>query len=287
MKTGSRIVVGASAGVCLALGVVTSIASRRQQNALLDELDRLERSMPAQSAVVDILGLADESLPAPVARYLRLALPRVRSVDRVRMQQVGSLRTEVNSDRWMRFTAEHTVAPPATGFVWNARVRIAPLLHVRVRDALIGGRGSGQVSLLSAFTVSNVSDTPEMNSGALHRFLAEAVWYPTALLPSPKLTWTKIDATRALATLTDHGNSVALEFRFADTGEVTAIFTPQRWGSFAEGYRQIPWEGHFRDYRDRGGVVVPTEGDVGWYMGDEWRAVWKGFITDYEARPGR
>lgn len=227
-----------------------------------------------------------ESLPAPVVRYLRLALPHMRSIQRVRLKQVGSLRTDINRDRWMRFSAEHTVVPPATAFDWNARVAIAPLLHVRVRDALIGGRGSTRVSVLSALTLSAVSGTPEMNSGSLHRFLAEAVWYPSALLPSPTLAWTEIDATRALATLTDHGATVSLEFRFAETGEVTGIFTPQRWGRFPEGYRQVPWEGHFRDYRDRGGAVVPTEGDVGWYVGDEWRAVWKGSITRYEATSG-
>jgi uncharacterized protein DUF6920 len=50
------------------------------------------------------------------------------------------------------------------------------LLHVRVRDSLVEGRRSGQVSQLSAFTVSEDAETPEMNSGSLHRYLAEAVW---------------------------------------------------------------------------------------------------------------
>jgi hypothetical protein len=69
---------------------------------------------------------------------------------------------------------------------------------------------------LSAFTVSQDGGTPEMNAGSLHRYLAEAVWYPTALLPGPNLNWTAIDSSKALATLTDHGIMVALEFRFAD-----------------------------------------------------------------------
>ena len=156
-----------------------------------------------------------------------------------------------------------------------------------VRDALVEGGGSGQVSLLSAFTVSADADTPEMNSGSLHRYLAEAVWYPTALLPSSKLKWTEIDATSALATLTDHNMSVSLEFRFAETGEITGIYTPARWGTFAGGYRQVPWEGHFRDYRERDGVFVPTEGDVGWYIDNKWQAVWKGGITEYRLRTER
>jgi hypothetical protein len=186
----------------------------------------------------------------------------------------------------MSFEAEHIVVPPATGFVWNARVRVAPLTHVRVRDALLEGRGSGQVSLLSAFTVSADTDTPEMNSGSLHRYLAEAVWYPTALLPSPTLRWTEIAATRSLATLTSHGVTVSLEFRFAETGEVTGIYTSGRWGTFPGGYRQIPWEGHFREYRNRDGVFVPTEGDVGWYVDKEWRDVWKGRIIAFESQTG-
>jgi hypothetical protein len=162
-------------------------------------------------------------------------------------------------------------------------VRLAPLLRLRVRDALLDGRGSGAVKLMS-FTVSAAADTPEINSGSLHRYLAEAVWYPTALLPSAALSWTAIDDARALATLTSHGLTESLEFRFADTGEVTGIYTPARWGKFPDGYRQAPWEGHFRDYRDRNGVVVPTEGDVGWYKDGQWHAVWRGSVTAYEAR---
>ena len=228
----------------------------------------------------------ESAVPEPVARYLRLALRSTREIQEVRISQTGTLRTAVDSNRWMPFEAEHLVIPSATSFEWNARVRLAPLLHVRVRDALADGRGSGQVSLLSLFTVSSAAGTLEMNSGSLHRYLAEAVWYPTALLPSEKLYWIGIDARRALATLTDHHVTVSLEFRFADSGEVTGIYTPGRWGKFADGYRQVAWEGHFRDYRERDGILVPSEGDVGWYLKNEWRPVWKGTITSFQLRTG-
>lgn len=225
-----------------------------------------------------------ENVPPPVTRYLRFALPTPKQIQEVRLRQTGILRTSLTSERWMPFEAEHVVLPPATGFVWNARVRVAPFLHVRVRDALIEGNGSGQVSLLSVFPLRAAASTPEMNSGSLHRYLAEAVWYPTALLPSRTLKWTAIDATTALATLTYRDVSVSLEFRFAQTGEVTSIYTPARWGMFSGQYRQVPWEGHFRDYRERDGVVVPAEGDVGWYANGEWRAVWNGTVTAFELR---
>jgi hypothetical protein len=269
--------------VVIVLVMALSIGARRQQRALSAEVDRLmqARAEPDEAT----RGSRDlEAVPGPVARYLRLALGTTTHIQEVRISQIGTLRTDVRSERWMPFEAEHIVVPPAVGFVWDARVRVAPLLHVRVRDALIEGRGSGQVSVLSAVPVSADADTPQMNSGSLHRYLAEAVWYPTALLPSATLRWTAIDATRALATLTDHGVSVSLEFRFADTGEVVAIHTPARWGKFPEGYRQVPWEGHFRDYSQRNGLWVPSHGEVGWYVGDQWQAVWRGSMTAFQLR---
>jgi hypothetical protein len=284
MASWAGIVLAAAGFVVVALIAAMWIGSRRQERALSAQIDRLIRTRTAQGAASrpDTQGL--DTLPAPVSRYLRWALQTENHIQEVRIRQVGTLRTDVRSERWMPFEAEHIVVVPATGFVWNARVSVAPLLHVRVRDSLIGGRGAGQVSLLSAFTVSADAGTPEMSSGSLHRYLAEAVWYPTALLPGPKLQWSAIDATRALATLTDRRVSVSLEFRFADTGEVTGIYTPARWGTFAGGYAQVPWEGHFRDYRMRDGMFVPTEGEVGWYVEQEWRAVWKGRMTAFQLR---
>ena len=267
--------------------VATRIGARRQQSALAADTERLIRAGGANDAVARRESLDLGDLPPPVRRYLRLALPSPTHIQEVHIRQTGSLRTDATSERWMSFDAEHLVVPAANGFVWNARVRVAPLVHLGVRDALIDGSGSGQVSVMTAFTVSAAAGGIEMNSGSLHRYLAEAVWYPTALLPGPGLRWTGMDSTRALATLTSHGVSVSLEFRFAENGEVSGIYTPARWGTFPGGYKQVAWEGHFRDYRERGGVVVPTEGEVGWYVGDEWRAVWKGVVVAYDLRMRR
>lgn len=260
------------------------IATRRERSALTADTERLIRAGAAHTSSLAIRDQTLRDLPPPVARYLRLALPLRKAIQQVRLTQTGTLRTDATAERWMAFEAEHLAVPPATGFLWNARVQVAPLLHVRVRDALIGGVGSGQVSLMSAFPVSAATGGLEMNSGSLHRYLAEAVWYPSALLPSSQLQWTPIDATKALATLTNDHVSVSLEFRFGTSGEVTGIYTPARWGTFAGGYKQVPWEGHFRDYRERSGVLVPTYGKVGWYIDDQWRAVWKGTVAAYQIR---
>jgi hypothetical protein len=268
------------AGIVLALGLASWIGTRQLNRSTATQVDALlraaERTGPER---VDYASLS--GLPEPVGQYLRHVLRDGQPlVEVAHLSQVGELRTAPNSRRWFRFKANHFVVPPAPGFVWDARVAVLPLIHLRVRDGYAGGNGFGRVSLLSVIPMGADSGGSEINSGALHRYLAESVWYPTALLPSPALRWSPIDSTEAMATLSQAGTTVSLVFRFDDNGEVSGIYSPGRWGRFGAEYRQVPWEGHFRDYRDRQGMLVPAEGEVGWYRNGTWQAVWKGRIEE-------
>jgi hypothetical protein len=230
-----------------------------------------------------------DGLPDPVGRYLRHVLqdgqPYIRGA---RLRQAGELRTDPESPRWFTFHATQVSTPLAPGFVWDARVRLGPLISLRVRDRYAEGRGSGQVTVLGFIPAGADSGRSQLDSGALHRFLAEAVWYPTALLPSQSLSWQPVDSSRSLATLTDFATTVSLEFRFNQSDEVSGIYSPGRWGRFHGEYRQVPWEGHFGAYRQESGMLVPSTGEVGWYCSGSWRNVWKGRIVDstYEFETG-
>lgn len=60
------------------------IGSRRQQSAAPAEVDRLIRAGTAHRAEINSAATALETVPAPVARYLRLALPRLEPIREVR-----------------------------------------------------------------------------------------------------------------------------------------------------------------------------------------------------------
>ena len=264
----------------LAVILLLSIGLDRQRRSTSQIIATLLAAPPIEAhRSVDVRPL--DSLPAPVARYLVHVLPDGwRPIGVARLSQVGELRTDIKKERWSRFEATQTVVPPVNGFVWNAQVRIAPLLHVRVLDAYVGGQGSGRVSLLSALTVARGCGRHEINSGSLHRYLAEAVWYPTALWPSAAIQWTAISDTKAFVTLTHGALTVSLDFCFNDADEVTGIYSPARWGRFGGEYVQAPWEGHFRSYEERDGMLVPTEGEVGWYSSGTWQSVWRGKVVE-------
>lgn len=222
-----------------------------------------------------------DSIPPVVARYLRRALgDDLRPIRVARLRQTGVLRTSPRSGRWLPFTAEQVVTPPATAFTWDARVSVAPLLHLTVRDAYVDGQGAGQVRLFSVIPLGGARGGEAMNSGSRHRYLAEAVWYPTALWPSGSVRWSALDSGKALATLSDRGTTVSLEFSFDDAGDIAGIYSPGRWGKFEDGYRQVPWEGHFRGYGERAGLRVPSEGEVGWYDAGQWQCVFRGRLAE-------
>lgn len=224
-----------------------------------------------------------EGLPDPVHRYMRHAVADDQRPIRVmRMTQSGELRSDPRRPRWLKFRAKHALRPGARRFSWDARVRLLPLLHLRVRDAYADGVGSGEVQFLSTVTVASESNGPELNAASLHRYLAEAVWYPTALLPCAGVKWTPVDASSALATLSDKGNTVSLEFRFNELGEVVGIHTDGRWSRTGKGYELTPWEGRFRGYRAYQGTLVPTKAEVGWYADGRLEIVWRGEVTSLE-----
>ncbi|MDD4974553.1 MAG: hypothetical protein PHY93_09405 [Bacteriovorax sp.] len=221
-------------------------------------------------------------LPPPVQNYFKHVLkdgqPIIRSA---KFKQHGKLLTEMKSNKWLLFDADYLAAPDSIGFFWNAKVFMIPFFHIRVLDSYHAGIGSGVIRLFSLWTLNKDTDHLEINSGALHRYLAESVWFPTALLPQSGVRWDSLNSSSAIATLSDHGVTVSLEFRFNKLGEIVTIFSPARWGRFGGVYKQNAWEGHFSDYvLEKGGMRIPRKGEVGWYDGNDLHIVWKGEILE-------
>lgn len=268
------------AGAGLALAAACGAARwQRHSDRLVAQLLQDEGTALARAPAT--VSFADfDALPDPVARYLRFALtPGQPLVRCARIAQVGRLRgLGTPPGRWMRFAAHQLVSPglPSPGFVWDARIRAGAGLKIWVRDAFVRGQGSAQASALGCVALARSAGTPELAQAALMRYLAEAVWLPTALLPSAHLHWSAIDDRHALATLSQAGTTVALEFAFNSAGEVTGVHAPGRYAATGGGYRLLPWSGQHRCYAERSGMRVPTQGEVQWHLPSGALSVWQG-----------
>lgn len=215
-------------------------------------------------------------LPAPVRQYFRTVLkngqPIVQSV--VATQEAEFF---INRD-WhpLRATQHFRAGPPA--FVWDATISMAPLVPARVRDSYLNGHGAMRASLYGAWTLVDQSALHELNLGTLQRFLAEAVWFPTALLPSSAVTWQPVDDQSARATLRDGDNSVALLFEFDASGMVQTI-SGDRFKEVNGSYVMQRWEVACSEPAERSGMLIPTRCEVAWVDNGVREPYWRGRIS--------
>jgi len=216
-------------------------------------------------------------LPAPVARYLTFALsPGQRLIARAHIRSSGTFAAKPNA--WARFTADQEVRTAPPEFVWNARIAMLPLVPVHVRDRYVGGEGSMRAAVAGIVPMVNQHGTPELAAASLQRFLAEAVWYPTVLLPGNGLSWSAIDDRNARVTLTDGPTTVSLDVTFGAAGEIETI-SAMRYRDVKGTPILTPWVGHHRDYTRLSSMMIPTSGDVAWVPPTGPEPYWRGRLV--------
>ena len=270
------------AGMLLLLpcGVI-AIARVRWQAASAALAARVERACGPQPGRFD--GAALDALPAPVSRYLRAVLPRgAPRVLRARVSQRGEFLVDPAREGWRPFVATQRFATRPPGFVWDARIRVAPGVAVHVRDAFVDGEGSMRASFMGLRRLAQVEGTPEIAAGALHRYLAEAMLFPTALLPGGGVTWDALDDSHARATLTAGGTTVSLDFHFGKDGLVDGVFTPVRSRDVGGRGVPTPWRGRWWAYEEHGGMRVPTRGEAEWVLPEGPQVYWRGHVAGFE-----
>ncbi len=262
------------------VGAVTALVASRRWRA---ESERLSGHLPGSVAGarerVDFTSLS--SLPDPVRRYFQAVLrdgqPRVRSARIVQMGEFRSKETPDTSAGWQSFEAREVLTASPPGFVWDARIRMAPFGNVWVRDAYVSGSASMRAALFGVIPAASAADGAELRAGALQRYLAEAVWLPTALLPGEGVSWSPIDGSHARATLTDGTVTVSLDFEWGPGAEIVAVSTPGRSRASAKGrYDLLPWGGRYSRYDERGGMRVPLESEVYWVVNGKEQPYYRG-----------
>lgn len=234
---------------------------------------------PIKPAAYDAREL--EGLPAPVQRYFRAALsagqPLIASV---KLAQEGTFNMSETAPKWLPFTSKQVVVTRRPGFDWDARIRMAPGVNIFVHDAYVEGEGILHATLFGLVPVAHMRGTPEMARGELMRFLAEAAWYPTALLPSQGVRWQAVDSASAQATLSDGGVSVTLLFRFNAAGLIDSVRAESRGRAVNDTVVLTPWECRVWHYEVRDGMRIPLEGEVTWQLPEGPLPYWRGRITE-------
>ena len=143
-----------------------------------------------------------EGLPEPVQRYFKHALRDGQEhIKFVRLKQIGEFRMKGNQP-WMPIKAEQYFTTEDPGFIWRVKLAMAPFIWIEGRDMYFQGRGNMLIKLLSTITVADAVGS-EMDISSLIRFLSEALWLPTVLLPGDYIEWKEIDSNSARVIIKD------------------------------------------------------------------------------------
>lgn len=256
--------------VLIALGLVLAGAfgiAAWMRRSFERQLDRETGDLLAAAQAPTAITVSEsdlEPLPAPVQRWLRasgVVGSRVPAV--VRIQQRGEFRLGANKP-WMPLDATQTYTTNPPGFLWNASMQMMPMVDVNGRDRYTEGTGDIEMRVASIYPVAKKSGG-NLNSGALLRYLNEAMWFPAALV-LPNVTWEPVDESSARATLSDAGQSVSAIFVF-DERDRQVTMTAERWNDAEQAMR--PWSTPITAWGTFEGISMAISGTGVWGTGDD------------------
>lgn len=168
------------------------------------------------------------SLPEAVQKYLERAMPAEGlCIKSVRIRQKGGIRVHDEAS-WKPFTAVQYVSVSPPKMLWAGDAEHWPLTDLKILTTYLGDRGETSAflwGLLPAFENRGA----EMKAYLMVRWLGEAVWYPTALLPSERISWEAVeskqaDVSQARVRLTDGDMAVSGIFTFMKSSRAPLMF---------------------------------------------------------------
>lgn len=269
----------AAGGLAVLLWMLNRLGQRQWARAIVALTERLGRRVIAGPCpCYDPAEL--DGLPAPVQRYFRAVLQAGQPiVAAVSIDMAGRFNLSMTGQRWVAFTSRQRVQVRRPGFVWDARMLIGPGLPVCVMDSYVAGEGRLSVAILGLFIVASEGGRTEMDRGEFIRWLAEAPWYPTALLPSQGVRWQAVDECSADATVVDGPLTQTMRCSFDAAGLICAVRVDAR-GAMVDGQLQmLPWEARWTDYQRRHGMTLPMRGEVAWVLPQGRRTYFEGRVS--------
>jgi hypothetical protein len=278
------LIVGGAAAIVMAVIVYGAVHWQASTQALIDRLEAART--PVDPSHYDPREL--EGLPPPVQRYFRAVLEETQPlVAAVSLAHTGTFNTSESNETWRSFSSTQRVITARPGFVWDARIAMLPGVAVRVHDAYVAGEGILHATLFGLLSVAKLRGTEHAAQGELMRFMAEAAWYPTTLLPSQGVQWHAVNDSSAKATMKDGDITVSLLFHFNDKGLIDSVHAESRWRAVNGDLIATPWQGRFWNYEQRDGMRVPLEGEVAWLLPAGPQPYWRGRIESigYEFAP--
>lgn len=195
---------------------IISFSAFRFDRMVRSEVEKIYVEADVSAEKISASELAE--LPTVIQKWLHksgvVGQPKVATVY---LEQELEMLMDPEKENWIKGKAKQhfTIDPPA--FNWSVILSMNPLMQVAGRDKFRHGKGEMTIRIFSLIPVVNARSEKKLNEATLQRYLAEMVWFPSAVL-SPNVKWETIDANSARATMDINGTSASGIFYFDESG---------------------------------------------------------------------
>jgi hypothetical protein len=221
--------------------------------------------------------------PELVRRFLARVVPDDLTVPaRVRVTQQGQMWQKLDA-KPIGFTATQDLAVDRVAFLWRASFPILGPLAIKVVDSYDDGVGRLEARVLR-FPIVRQSG-PETSVGEALRYLAELPWVPFAIMRNRELGWRELAGQSVEVACNIGTERAAVTLELDDAGDVVGTSCRARPRQVGKKWVPTPWSGKFGDYRDVGGVRIPTSAEVRWELRAGPFTYWRGTVTSLELDP--
>lgn len=221
------------------------------------------------------------NLPLPVQNWLSNSGVIGKShIQSVYLRQEALMKMKPEQENWYEVKAEQffSIQPPV--FNWKVNLQMNSILNVVGRDKFQNGKGEMLMKVLSLFPVVDVKENTKINQGALQRYLAEIVWFPTAAL-NQYISWESIDNYSAKATMTYNGTKGSGTYYFDKNGFFEK-FIAMRYKDINEDAELKEWIIEVSKSEIINEIMIPIECKVTWKLENGYWTWLKLKITDIQ-----
>lgn len=237
-------------------------------NFQFDKMVRMESKQLLENIKIDNLPIVTKEdanhLPEIVQKWLQNSgVIGKEKIVSVRLQQKGEMKTKPES-KWMPFTATQYFNVQNPAFVWSTEVDFVSMVNMVGRDKFMRGEGEMLIKLANVIPVVNEGNNDKINQGAMVRYMAEMVWFPSAAL-SDYIKWEPIDTNAAKATFILNGKMVSGIYTFSDEGNFKSFEADRYYGGKKDSKLE-KWKIIASDYKEFNGIRIPNKCSVTWKL---------------------
>jgi hypothetical protein len=201
------------------------------------------------------------------------------TIETVFLEQEAQILMTPEQKEWSYAEAKQhfTIEPPA--FNWSVNLKMNSVINVVGRDKFMNGKGEMIIKLFSTIPMVNERHNDKIDQATLQRYLAEIVWFPSAVL-SPYISWEAIDLYSARATMSYNGTVGSGVFHFDENG-VFKKFVAMRYKDKKDA-EPAEWIVTATKTEVRNGISIPVELKVDWKVNNHYWTWLKLKITNIE-----